>query len=159
MKLFTFAVCLMLTKVEPFIKLSHINSLWVENKIMDNVPSRVSTYLNQPPVGAQYQKTLSYPLVGQQLVRITINDNKHVSIKMNGIVNFVGDVEYKLLVRLPDNRIHFILPSKLQRILDRFKVTINNASYNHETDSASLTIKIHLIRINKRIQLERVDTC
>jgi len=107
--------------------------------------------VNYPPIGAVYKKTLSFPLIGDQVVQVKINSNTVASLSMFGVIKYNNNINYSYNSK---KELNFIIPNDLKRILDKYKIKFSDIEYNHLADNALITLSIPLIG-SKRVQINR----
>ena len=112
-------------------------------------------YNRFPPVGRQYGKTISIPVLGKQEIMSEVLSKNSVGIYLNGIVNLNGTAKYLK----NDDRELVVLSYNLRRTLERLQVEFNLPEYDSKRDKVIFRLKIRPIFYNKNIVLDRVQDC
>ena len=108
-----------------------------------------------PPVGRQYGKIITIPVLGKQEILSRVISKNTVGIYLKGIVNENGTAKYFN----NDDRELIVLSYNLRRILKRLKVDFNLPEYNKNRDCVIFRLKIRPLFYNKNIVLDRVYDC
>ena len=111
------------------------------------------TYSHRPPIGGMYVTKLNFPIIGYQNIHLLIKSKQFAEINLNGIISHKESIEYKIN---KEGTIDFTFTPKLQRILNKFLISIYDAQYI--TDYAQINILIKPIHFKKRIILHRSIT-
>ena len=108
-----------------------------------------------PPVGRQYGKIITIPVLGKQEIFSEVLSKNTVGIYLKGIVNQNGTAKYFN----NDDRELIVLSYNLRRILKTLKVDFNLPKYNKNRDCVIFRLKIRPLFYNKNIVLDRVYDC
>ncbi len=108
-----------------------------------------------PPIGRQYGKTITIPVLGTQEIFSEVLSENTVAIKLKGIVNQNGTAKYLK----NDNRDLIVLSYNLRNTLNRLKVDFGRPEYDNMRDCVIFSIKIKPLFYSKNIILERSSTC
>ena len=72
-------------------------------------------------------------------------------IILNGIINKKG------YIYNTENTKNYKLDNNLQNIINKYKCVIENPIYNNENDKVIFVLKIKVLKITKKIQLNNID--
>lgn len=108
-----------------------------------------------PPVGRQYAKTITIPLLGKQEIVSEVLSKNSVGVYLNGIVNLNGTAKYFK----NDDRELITLSYNLRKTLQTLQVDFNLPEYDSKRDKVVFCLKIRPIFYNKNIVLDRVYNC
>jgi len=115
-----------------------------------------ATALSPPPVGASYQWTLTYPVIGHQTVSLRIATRTTASIDMEGIITHRERLDYSM--HPTTNHVQFELSEALVRRMHRYRCRIQAAWYDAESDEACITLRIDMLRVHKSVCMPRVPS-
>lgn len=90
-----------------------------------------------PPVGANYEQSLSLPVIGMQTVRLSIRGEKDARIELAGALTLSEALEYGMDSR---GAFTFQLSESTQELLRNMGVALTLAQYEPATDRAAVTI-------------------
>lgn len=109
-----------------------------------------------PPVGRQYGKTLTIPVLGNQEIISEVISKNSVGIYLKGIVNQNGTAKYFN----NDDKEFIVLSYNLRKTLKKLQVDFYMPEYNSKRDCVIFRLKIRPLFYNKNIILERIqDKC
>jgi len=108
-----------------------------------------------PPVGRQYGKTITIPVLGKQEIFSEILSKNTVGVYLKGIVNQNGTAKYFK----NDDRELVVLSYNLRRTLKTFNIDFNLPEYDSKRDRVIFRLKIRPIFYNKKIVLDRIYEC
>ena len=108
-----------------------------------------------PPVGRQYGKTITIPVLGNQEIISEVLSKNTVGIYLKGLVNQNGTAKYLQ----NDDRELVVLSYNLRRTLKTLKVDFNLPEYDEKNDRVIFRLKIRPLFYNKNIVLDRVYDC
>ncbi len=104
-----------------------------------------------PPVGANYKKTLSLPVIGDQTVVLNILSAARARLVMSGALTLEDTVEYEVDAA---GALSFTLSAPTVALLKRMRTSLSAAGYTSTDDKAWFTISPPLVPAI-RIQLDR----
>ena len=108
-----------------------------------------------PPVGREYGKTISIPILGNQEIHSRVMTKNSVGIRLKGIVNLNGTAKY--LKR--EDRELIVLSYNLRKTLRTLQVDFGRPEYDSKRDRVIFRLKIRPLFYSKNIILERASTC
>lgn len=109
----------------------------------------ISNTIILPDIGNMYSKTILFPLIGKQTIYTKIINENKAEIKLSGIINKCGYVEYI------DNY-EMKLSCELNKLFNLLQTEYSNPEYNLEKDKIIFKLKIKPLRFNKKIILNRI---
>jgi hypothetical protein len=108
-----------------------------------------------PPVGRQYSKIITIPVLGKQQIFSEVLSKNTVGIHLKGIVNQNGTAKY-----LKNEMQELIVLSyNLRKTLKMLGVDFNKPEYDIESDRVIFRLKIKPVFYSKTIVLDRVHDC
>ena len=108
-----------------------------------------------PPVGRQYGKTISIPLIGKQEIYSRVLSKNSVGVYLKGIVNQNGTAKY---LKSEDREL-IVLSYNLRKTLRTLQVDFGRPKYDIKRDCVIFSLRIRPIFYNKKIVLDRVQDC
>lgn len=108
-----------------------------------------------PPVGRQYGKTITIPVLGKQEILSEVLSKNTVGIYLKGIVNKNGTAKYLK----NENRELVVLSYNLRKTLNTLQVDFDLPEYDNKRDRVIFRLKIRPLFYNKNIVLDRVYDC
>lgn len=105
-----------------------------------------------PPVGAVYTRTLTLPVLGNQMLNLSIINHTTAMLVMQGALNLNEPVLYRAD---GEGKLAFTLSDSTVRLLRRVRTSLQEAEYDKTTDSAYVTVSPPLIPAI-RIRLDRI---
>ncbi len=108
-----------------------------------------------PPVGRQYGKTISIPMLGNQEIHSRVITKNSVGINLKGVVNLNGTAKY---LKSEDREL-IVLSYNLRNTLRILQVDFGRPEYDSERDRVIFRLKIKPLFYSKNIILERASTC
>lgn len=90
-----------------------------------------------PPVGAKYERTLTLPLLGQQVLELYITSRTTAQLVMEGAINLNEPVQYR---SDGSGRLAFDLSAGTIQMLRRVRTSLREAEYLSTTDVAIVTV-------------------
>ncbi len=108
-----------------------------------------------PPVGRQYGKTISIPMLGNQEIHSRVITKNSVDISLKGVVNLNGTAKY---LKSEDREL-IVLSYNLRKTLRTLQVDFERPEYDSKRDRVIFRLKIRPLFYSKNIILERASTC
>jgi len=108
-----------------------------------------------PPVGREYGKTISIPMLGNQEIHSRVMTKNSVGISLKGIVNLNGTAKY---LKSEDQEL-IVLSYNLRKTLRTLQVDFGRPEYDSKRDRVIFCLKIKPLFYSKNIILERDTTC
>ena len=108
-----------------------------------------------PPVGREYGKTISIPMLGNQAIHSRVITKNSVGISLKGIVNLNGTAKY---LKSEDREL-IVLSYNLRKTLRTLQVDFGRPEYDSKRDRVIFCLKIKPLFYSKNIILERDTTC
>lgn len=108
-----------------------------------------------PPVGREYGKTISIPILGNQEIHSRVMTKNSVGIRLKGIVNLNGTAKY---LKSEDREL-IVLSYNLRKTLRTLQVDFGRPEYDSKRDRVIFRLKIRPLFYSKNIILERASTC
>lgn len=108
-----------------------------------------------PPVGRQYSKTITIPVLGRQEIVSRVLSKNTVGIHLKGIVNQNGTAKYLN----NDEREMVVLSYNLRKTMKMLGVDFNMPEYDIKRDRVIFHLKIKPLFYSKNIVLDRVQDC
>ena len=108
-----------------------------------------------PPVGREYGKTISIPILGNQEIHSRVMTKNSVGIRLKGIVNLNGTAKY---LKSEDREL-IVLSYNLRKTLRTLQVDFGRPEYDSKRDRVIFCLKIRPLFYSKNIILERETTC
>ena len=108
-----------------------------------------------PPVGRQYSKIITIPVLGKQQIFSEVLSKNTVGISLKGIVNQNGTAKYLN----NDEREIVVLSYNLRKTMKMLGVDFNMPEYDIERDRVIFRLKIKPVFYSKTIVLDRVQDC
>lgn len=103
-----------------------------------------------PPINNVYCGNINL-LIGKQNIIFKRIEKTTSEIILNGIINKKG------YIYNTENTKNYKLDNNLQNIIDKYKCVIENPIYNNENDKVIFVLKIKVLKITKKIQLNNID--
>jgi hypothetical protein len=110
-----------------------------------------------PPVGAVYKRELALPVLGHQVLELSIINSTTAMLQMQGAINMKEPVLYRDDGK---GRLDFTLNAATIRMLRRVRTSLRDAEYDTGSDSAIVTVAppvIPAIRIRLHRTPPRLD--
>ena len=104
-----------------------------------------------PPINHVYSGNINILLFGKQNIVFKRIEKTTSEIILNGIINKKG------YIYNTENTKNYKLDNNLQNIIDKYKCVIENPIYNNENDKVIFVLKIKVLKITKKIQLNNID--
>mmetsp|Transcript_224 Transcript_224/g.505 ORF Transcript_224/g.505 Transcript_224/m.505 type:complete len:160 (+) Transcript_224:67-546(+) len=104
-----------------------------------------------PPVGAVYTRTLTLPLLGHQVLELSIINGTTAMLMMQGALNLHEPVLYRAD---GEGKMVFTLTDPTVRLLRRVRTSLRDAEYDRASDTAIVTVSPPVIA-PIRIRLNR----
>ena len=104
-----------------------------------------------PPINHVYSGNVNILLLGKQNIVFKRIEKTTSEIILNGIINKQG------YIYNTENTKNYKLDNNLQNIIDKYKCVIENPIYNNENDKVIFVLKIKVLKITKKIQLNNID--
>ena len=104
-----------------------------------------------PPINNVYSGNINILLLGKQNIVFKRIEKTTSEIILNGIINKKG------YIYNTENTKNYKLDNNLQNIIDKYKCVIENPIYNNENDKVIFVLKIKVLKITKKIQLNNID--
>ena len=104
-----------------------------------------------PPVGAVYTRTLTLPVLGNQMLNLSIINRTTAMLVMQGALNLNEPVLYRADGA---GKLAFTLSDSTVRLLRRVRTSLQEAEYDRTTDSAYVTVSPPIVPAI-RIRLDR----
>ena len=108
-----------------------------------------------PPVGREYGKTISIPILGNQEIHSRVMTKNSVGIRLKGIVNLNGTAKY---LKSEDREL-IVLSYNLRKTLRTLQVDFGRPEYDSKRDRVIFRLKIRPLFYSKNNILERETTC
>lgn len=108
-----------------------------------------------PPVGREYGKTISIPMLGNQEIHSKVITKNSVGISLKGVVNLNGTAKY---FKNEDREV-IVLSYNLRKTLRTLQVDFGRPEYDSKRDRVIFCLKIKPLFYSKNIILERDTTC
>jgi len=108
-----------------------------------------------PPVGREYGKTISIPMLGNQEIHSRVITKNSVGISLKGIVNLNGTAKY---LKSEDREL-IVLSYNLRKTVRTLQVDFGRPEYDSKSDRVIFRLKIKPLFYSKNIILERDTTC
>ena len=108
-----------------------------------------------PPVGREYGKTISIPMLGNQEIHSRVITKNSVDISLKGLVNLNGTAKY---LKSEDREV-IVLSYNLRKALKTLQVDFGRPEYDSKRDRVIFCLKIKPLFYSKNIILERDTTC
>lgn len=102
-------------------------------------------------VKSEFVANMRFPFIGSQDISLLITSKDTATIKLEGIINISDDIKYDVD---SDNNINFVLGNEIQQILNKYYISLYDASYD-SYDTAKIKIKIKPLNYKKTISLRR----
>lgn len=106
-----------------------------------------------PPVGAKYERTLTLPMLGRQVLELYITSRTTAQLVMEGAINLNEPVRYR---SDGSGRLAFDLSAGTIQMLRRVRTSLREAEYLSSTDVAIVTVAPPVIPAI-RIRMYRTD--
>tara|TARA_B110001452_G_scaffold117823_1_gene97706 strand:+ start:2647 stop:3303 length:657 start_codon:yes stop_codon:yes gene_type:complete len=106
-----------------------------------------------PPVGAKYERTLTLPMLGRQVLELYITSRTTAQLVMEGAINLNEQVQYR---SDGSGRLAFDLSAGTVQMLRRVRTSLREAEYLSSTDIAIVTVAPPVIPAI-RIRMYRTD--
>lgn len=103
-----------------------------------------------PPINNVYSGNINL-LIGKQNILFKRIEKTTSEITLNGIINKKG------YIYNTENTKNYKLDNNLQNIVNKYKCVIENPIYNDKNDKVIFILKIKLLKITKKIQLNNID--
>ena len=103
-----------------------------------------------PPINNVYTGNINI-LIGKQNIIFKRIEKTTSEIILNGIINKKG------YIYNTENTKNYKLDNNLQNIINKYKCVIENPIYNNENDKVIFVLKIKVLKITKKIQLNNID--
>ena len=103
-----------------------------------------------PPINNVYSGNINL-LIGKQNILFKRIEKTTSEITLNGIINCKGYI-YNI-----EDIENYKLDNNLQNIINKYKCVIENPIYNNENDKVIFVLKIKVLKITKKIQLNNID--
>lgn len=106
-----------------------------------------------PPVGAKYERTLTLPVLGRQVLELYITNSSTAQLVLEGAINLNEPVHY-----YPDGKggLAFDLSGPTIKMLRRVRTSLREAEYVAHSDTAIVTVAPPVIPA-LRIRLHRCE--
>ena len=104
-----------------------------------------------PPINHVYSGNINILLFGKQNIVFKRIEKTTSEIILNGIINKKG------YIYNTENTKNYKLDNNLQNIINKYKCVIENPIYNNENDKVIFVLKIKVLKITKKIQLNNID--
>ena len=104
-----------------------------------------------PPINHVYSGNINILLFGKQNIVFKRIEKTTSEIILNGIINKKG-----YIYNIEDTK-NYKLDNNLQNIINKYKCVIENPIYNNENDKVIFVLKIKVLKITKKIQLNNID--
>ena len=104
-----------------------------------------------PPVGAVYTRTLTLPVLGHQVLELSIINGTTAMLVMQGALSLNEPVLYRAD---GEGKMAFTLSDSTVRLLRRVRTSLQEAEYDRTSDSAYVTVSPPVIPAI-RIRLDR----
>ena len=104
-----------------------------------------------PPINHVYSGNINILLLGKQHIVFKRIEKTTSEIILSGIINNKG------YIYNTENTKNYKLDNNLQNIIDKYKCVIENPIYNNENDKVIFVLKIKILKITKKIQLNNID--
>ena len=105
-------------------------------------------------VGNTYKASIRVPLIRRsQNIRLRFNTKENAHLELSGFVRAKGNIYYKM--HSDHDNIEFLPDKSIEKITRRFRLVLENATYDQETDTAKIHIKSTLLLIKQEINFER----
>ena len=107
----------------------------------------------RPPLGAVYSRTVRLPVIGKQTVELAIVSSNQARLMLSGRLNLDEPVSYSFS---ESGELRFELTEATQRLLRRFRTTLDAAGYDGGTDTSWVVVWPPL-PLSVRIRLKRIE--
>ena len=108
-------------------------------------------------VGNTYIANFKIPIISRkQNIEIEFTTNKHANLKLDGFINSEGNVYYSYDKK--NKTFTYKADDVLEKIMNKYFVSLNDMYYNESDDTQVITIKSKLVRIKQQIILRRGGT-
>ena len=105
-------------------------------------------------VGNTYIANFKIPIISRkQNIEIEFTTNKHANLKLDGFINSEGNVYYSY--DKTNKTFTYKADDVLEKIMNKYFVSLNDMYYNESDDTQVITIKSKLVRIKQKIILRR----
>lgn len=105
-------------------------------------------------VGNTYIANFKIPIISRkQNIEIEFTTNKHANLKLDGFINSEGNVYYSY--DKTNKTFTYKADDVLEKIMNKYFVSLNDMYYNESDDTQVITIKSKLVRIKQKIILKR----
>jgi len=108
-----------------------------------------------PPIGRQYGKTITIPLIGKQEIISKILSKNNSAIYLKGIVNQNGTAKYLH----KDKEDFVILSYNLRKTMRTLQIDFDIPEYDSKKDRVIFRLKVRPIFYSKKIVLDRFHDC
>lgn len=105
-----------------------------------------------PEPGQIYYKNINIPLIGNQQVETEIITKNYANIKLIGLINQDGYIQYLY----DKNKYVFKISHNLKELIKKYNIQIEQLYYNIENDTIDINVNIKLINYKSLVQLDRI---
>ena len=105
-------------------------------------------------VGNTYKARIRVPIIkSSQNIRLKFLTKENANLQLSGFIKASGNIYYKM--HEIDDNIEFIADKSIEKITNKFKLILENASYDEVTDTAKIYIRSKLLLIKQEINFYR----
>ena len=105
-------------------------------------------------VGNTYKARIRVPIIkSSQNIRLKFLTTENANLQLSGFIKASGNIYYKM--HEIDDNIEFIADKSIEKITNKFKLILENASYDEVTDTAKIYIRSKLLLIKQEINFYR----
>tara|TARA_B110000305_G_scaffold241813_1_gene317686 strand:+ start:2137 stop:2538 length:402 start_codon:yes stop_codon:yes gene_type:complete len=104
--------------------------------------------------GNTYKASIRVPIIrSSQNIRLKFLTKENANLQFSGFIKASGNIYYKMHER--DDNIEFIADKSIEKITNKFKLILENASYDEVTDTAKIYIRSKFLLIKQEINFYR----
>ncbi len=105
-------------------------------------------------VGNVYRASVKVPLLRiPQDMKLTFCTMNKAELELSGFINTKGYIDYEMH-NFADN-IKFIPDENIKKVIKKYRLTLDNVSYNSLDDTAKLHIKSNLVFLKQEVIFKR----
>ena len=137
-----------LVQAEPFVSVRPTVMAFAPPTVGDLRPSLPF----QVPVGAKYQRSMNFPVLGRQAFQLHILSETKAHLIINGLLAIDEVIPYTMDFA---GRLTFSLPDKARQVLRKFRTKLLEAGYDARTDTPYFKVAPYILPVVK-VQMGRV---
>tara|TARA_B100000902_G_scaffold305073_1_gene293442 strand:- start:8697 stop:9053 length:357 start_codon:yes stop_codon:yes gene_type:complete len=104
-----------------------------------------------PPISNVYHTNINIPFIGKQYITYQRTEKFKSEIKLSGKINENGYIYYDI-----SDPYKYTLDDGLKTIINKYRCSIEDPSYDNNNDILKLKIKINFINYTKRLILNKL---